>query len=118
MLHTPERRKAKRYSTRLKVYEENTDTLLGYCEDLSISGLRLMSETPLPANKELKARLDGNGAGEGITLTLFRIWNSITDTTPRYYYSGMHIVGPGEETLDKLQDLIDDLFVKVNQDSQ
>ena len=113
MLYTPERRKAKRYSTRLKVFERASDTLLGYCEDISISGLRLMSETPPPPNEELNVWLGRSDNEEGIPLTLFRTWNSVTDTVPRYYYSGMHIVSPDEETLDKLQELIDDLFVKL-----
>ena len=58
MLQTNERRRAKRFSTRLKVFEQETDILLGYCEDISISGLRLMSEAPLPANQELNVLLD------------------------------------------------------------
>ena len=110
MFQTAERRRAKRYSIRLKVFEQETNTLLGYCEDISNSGLRLMSKTLPPSSKELKVWLDGTGNDYGIKLTLFRVWSSVTDTVPRYFYSGMHIVDPNEQTLDKIQDLIDDLF--------
>jgi len=110
MLQQQNRRKAKRFSVRLKVFEQETSTLLGYCEEISISGLRLMGITPPPSNKELKVWLDGTGDDHGIKLTLFRVWSSVTDTEPRYFYSGMHMVDPDEQALDKIQDLIDDLF--------
>jgi len=107
-----ERRRAKRFSARLKIYDCETGDLIGYCEDLSISGLRLMSETPLPANKEIRAWLDRNenNSGTGISLTLFRVWQAFSETARRYYYTGMHIINPDEQTLDQLQDLIDNLF--------
>ena len=112
MLHTTERRKTKRFSTRLRVFEQETNTLVGYCDDISISGLKLMSSVPPPANKELRVWLDGAGKVDGIPLTLFRVWNSVTDTEPRYYYAGMHIVEASERALDRIQELIDDLFIE------
>ena len=111
MLDTTERRRAKRFSTRLKVYDRETNNLLGYCEDLSFTGVRLMSEAPIPENRELTVLLDHADDGTGILLTLFRVWQAVSESVPRYYYTGLHIVNPDEETLDNLQDLIHELFV-------
>ena len=111
MLNQGERRKAVRFSVRLKVYDQGSSKLIGYCEDISLNGIRLMSETPLPTNMEVNVSLDRNDNGTGISLTLYRVWQAVSETVPRYYYTGLHIVSPDDQTLDSIQDLIHDLFV-------
>ena len=111
MLDPAERRKSKRYSVRLKVYEQETGKMLGYADDISIHGIRLMSNEPIQAKNEISVWLDKTEDNPGISLTLYRIWSSISDTEPSYYYAGMYFISPSVESLDAVQELINDLYL-------
>ena len=51
-LQFDDKRKLKRFSVRLKVYEKTTGKLLGYAEDLHTDGMKLMrnAASGLPSN--------------------------------------------------------------------
>ncbi len=107
-----EYRKLKRYSARLKVFEQETGMLLGYTENLHTEGMKLMSKEPIPDKKEIQIFLgdsDADGKGEKILLSVFRIWSGFSDTVPRFYYSGLHFIDPSDEALDSIQAIIDEL---------
>lgn len=110
MKHADERRRAQRYSTRLSLIEQDTGEVLGYCDEISLSGVRLISETPLPDKQELRVWLGRTEDYTGIPLSLFRVWKAFSDSDPRSYYAGLHIIDINKETQEKLQELIDELF--------
>ena len=105
-------RKLKRYSTRLRVFEQGTDKLLGYTEDLNFKGLKLTGEEPVIEGKEIHLWLeatDADGKSTRILLSAYRVWSAFTDTEPRYFYSGLHFVDPSEAALDSIQAVINTL---------
>jgi hypothetical protein len=107
-----ENRKLKRYSVRLKVFTQESDELLGYAEELHTEGIRIKSKESIPDKKEIKIWFGGSGVDEKekrIAVTAYRVWSSFQDTVPRFYYSGLHFINPSEETLDSIQELIDEI---------
>ena len=101
-----------RYSTRLRVYEQGTDNLLGYTEDLHMKGIKLISDGPVIEGREIHLWLevaDKDGRPTKILLNAYRIRSAFTDTEPRYFYTGLHFVNPSEAALDSIQAVIDSL---------
>ncbi|MFQ5659128.1 MAG: hypothetical protein ACE5GZ_01780 [Gammaproteobacteria bacterium] len=108
-----EHRKLKRYTVRLKVFDQKTGKLLGYAENLHTEGMKLMSKDPIPEKKEIQIWFGSNPEDDDkekrISLTVYRIWSSFTDAVPRFYYSGLHFVDPSIEIQDNIQALVNDL---------
>jgi len=111
-LKTNEQRRLKRFSLRLKVYSQLTDALLGYAKNLHIDGMMISSKVPIHDNQELEvwfgATKDEKRTNR-IFLSAYKVWSSFTDDGDRHYYSGLHFVSPSEDTLDRIQSLLDDL---------
>ncbi len=104
-------RKLKRYSVKLKVYEQKSGKIIGYIEDISIHGMNVKSTERFPEMHELDVWL---GASEGsesdkIQLAVIKVWDAFTDTIPRLYSTGLHFIAPSEQALDQLQKLIYEL---------
>ncbi len=111
-LKVKEKRRLKRFSVRLKVYSQHTDELLGYAGNLHIEGMMIASRKPIQDNQEIQiwfgATKDEKRLNR-IFISGYKVWESFTDNDERYYYSGLHFVSPSEETLDKIQSLLDNL---------
>jgi len=106
------RRALKRYSVNLRVFNQETGAIVGYAKDLSISGMKLMSEEPIPEKTEIQiwfGASQDDKEEERIKLTAFSVWGSFTDTEPRHYYTGLHFSDPSEAALDRIQALIHSL---------
>lgn len=111
-LQDSEKRRLKRFSARLKVYSQLTDELLGYSDNLHTEGMRIVSKKPIPKNQELQIWFGATKEEKKLNrifLSAYKVWESFTDNDDRFYYSGLHFVSPSEETLDKIQSLLDDL---------
>lgn len=107
-----ERRKLKRYSTRLRVFNQETGELLGYAENFHTQGMMLMSKEPIPDKKEIHICFgiaNEDTEQKKISLTTYKIWNSFTDTSPRLYCTGLFFSKPSNEALDKIKRLIEEL---------
>ncbi len=107
-----EKRRLKRFSVRLKVYSQLTDELLGYAENLHIAGMMLASKELIPEKQEIQIWF-GTTKDEKrlnrIFLSAYKVWTGFADTEDSLYYSGLHFVSPPEETMDKIQILLDSL---------
>ena len=111
-LQAQEKRRFKRFDTRLKVYDQGTDSLVGYAQNLSIGGMMIVTQEPLVKNQEL--RIWFGAAKEEkhlnrIFLSAYTVWISFNENKERLYYSGLHFVSPSEATLDSIQELMYDL---------
>jgi len=106
-----ENRKLKRYSVKLKVYNQETGKLIGYIEDINIHGMNIKSTDRFPEMQEVKVwfGVDSYRKSEKIDLTVIKVWDAFTDTIPRFYNSGLHFITPAEHTLDLLQEMIFEL---------
>lgn len=105
-------RRLPRYSTRLKVFDQETGDLIGYTEDLHLKGIKLSSDEPVQEGKEIRIWLETSSEEknpERISLHAYRVWSAFSDTDPRYYYTGLHFIDTSEETLDSLQVIIENL---------
>lgn len=106
-----ENRKLKRYSVKLKVYSQETGKIIGYIEDINISGMNIKSTDRFPDMQEVKVwfGVDSYNKSEKIGLTVIKVWDAFTDTIPRFYNTGLHYINPDEDTLDLLQEMIFEL---------
>lgn len=74
--------------------------------------MMIVSKQPIPEKQELQVWF---GAAKDekrlnrIFLSAYKVWNSFNDTEERLYYSGLHFVSPSEDTLDRIQSLLDEL---------
>jgi c-di-GMP-binding flagellar brake protein YcgR len=87
-----ERRAYERYSVNfyLRVIDVDSDTLLGNVVDISLNGMRLVSETLLPVDKTHRVRMEialGEDDTEHVDFVATSIW-SREDLTPGLYESG------------------------------
>jgi hypothetical protein len=111
-----EKRQLKRFSVRLKAYSQKTNKVLGYVVNLHTEGMMLMSKATLPENKEIKIWFGAGNRGElqnKISITVYRVWSSFTETIPRLYCTGLHYINPSDEALDKIKALTDDLGPQI-----
>jgi hypothetical protein len=107
-----EKRKQKRYPVHLKVFSQKADELLGIIEDLSIIGIKILSENPIADKKEIIIWLGASKDGKEekrIPLTAYKNWDAFTTDAPCLYYSGLHFINPSEKALDMLQEHVDNL---------
>ncbi|MGY8814938.1 MAG: PilZ domain-containing protein [Gammaproteobacteria bacterium] len=105
-------RKFHRYSVRLKVFNEESGTLIGYADDISIYGMNLKSVKPFPDGKEVKIWFGTSSqkrSEDKISLTVFKIWGAFPDKLPRLYSTGLHFVIPSDDALDAIQNLVSEL---------
>ena len=108
-----ERRTYDRYSVNfyLRVIDLDSDTLLGSIVDISLSGMRLVSEVPLPVGKTCHVRLDialGEDDKEQVVFDTTSIWTR-EDLIPGQYESGWsNTLSP--EAFKSVQRLIDKIL--------
>lgn len=87
-----ERRAYERYSINfyVRVIDLDSDTLLGNVVDLSLSGMRLVSEVPLPVEKTCHVRMHialGEDYKDQVDFVTTSVW-ARADLTPGLYESG------------------------------
>ncbi|MGB1800914.1 MAG: hypothetical protein ACPHLK_08820 [Gammaproteobacteria bacterium] len=108
-LQVAEKRRLKRFSAKLKVYSQLDDELIGYSENLNTQGMMVVTKSPLIIHKEYKIWFGANkeeAKENRISITAYKVWDSVTADGERFYYSGLHFVAPEEESLDKIQGLL------------
>jgi hypothetical protein len=107
-----ERREYERHSVNfyLRVIDLDSNTLLGNVVDISLSGMRLVSEVPLPVENTYNVRMDmvlGEDYKEHVDFVTTSIW-AREDITPGMYESGWrNTLSP--EAFQSIQQLIDRL---------
>ncbi len=92
----------------MRVIDLDSDTLLGNVVDLSLSGMRLVSDVPLPVEKTCHVRMDialGEDYKKQVDFVTTSIW-SRADLTPEQYESGWsNSLSP--EAFQSIQRLLD-----------
>ena len=108
-LQAKEKRRLKRFSARLKVYNQLTDELMGYSENLHHEGMMIITREPIQKNQELEIWFGTTKEDKRLNrifVTAYKVWESFTENGERFYYSGLHFVMPSEDTQDRIQDLL------------
>lgn len=108
-----ERRQQERYglSSHLSVYSQTNDLLVGHIVDISLGGMMLLSEEPLPTGKQFYFWLDiclGGTAQDRVPLEAISVWGK-PDANPGLYNTGFRFVNLSTATLLSVHSLIDQL---------
>ncbi len=97
----------------LRVYTREADDLLGQVVDISLGGMRLLSDFPLPTKKLFSVWMDislESGKKEKVALEARSVW-SREDDNPGFYLTGFQYVNPSPQALRTIQAVIDELSV-------
>lgn len=108
-----ERRQQERYSlsSHLNAYSQSNNLLVGYVVDISLGGMMLLSEEPLPTGKSFYFRLDvrlGDNHQDQMLLEAISVWGK-PDANPGLHNTGFRFANLSTATLLSLHNLIDRL---------
>ena len=96
----------------LRIFDQSNGALLGHVIDISEDGLMLLSEVPIEINKDFDLTLEMPASDDGdnkkISFKARSIWQS-KDTNPDLVDTGFQLIDPDIESVEAIQDLIDEL---------
>jgi hypothetical protein len=95
----------------LRVFDRNTERLVGHVADLTTEGLMLISEQPLAMNVTYDLKMDIPAAEQETVVIVFSarsVWSK-PDINPHFYDTGMQLMDPPAEVLSAIGKLVNDL---------
>ena len=95
----------------LRAFDQDTQELLGHVVDISTRGIMLISDKPIPTDKDFRLWLDvpqEEGGRERLFIETHSLWSK-RDVNPSFYDTGFSILNASPEALLRIQLLIDDL---------
>ena len=95
----------------LRVFNQDTGSLLGHIVDVSTGGMKVVSENPIPTEKDFRLRMEvpqEGGSAEGVLLNAHSLWCS-KDANPDFYATGFRLVNPDRAIIKLIYDIIEDL---------
>lgn len=93
----------------LKIFEQDSDELLGRLGDITEKGFLLISDKGLPVEKEFDLRMklpDTFPDEDEIEFTAESVWSQ-KDVNPDFYATGFKITGISAEAKQTISELID-----------
>lgn len=96
----------------LRVFDVETDSLLGHVIDIHTGGLSIGGEWPLPQNKSFQLRMTLPGDGdepETVSIHARCVWSQEDEERPRFYRSGFSLIQPNPRTVQTIGELISSL---------
>lgn len=110
---TEEKRAYERYSVEfyLSVYDRETDALVGHVVDISLGGLQLLSEAPIPAGEDFRFRMEvslESGRQETVEFEAWPVWQS-EDLNPGFYNAGFQFTDLSPGAAQSVQAIIDEI---------
>jgi len=108
-----EKRELKRWQLifYLRVFDQETGSLLGHIVDITTEGLMLISETPIPTERDYRLWIEipqEGGERQRIPLEARSLWHD-RDINPACFDTGFRLINITPEALHKIRLLIDDL---------
>jgi hypothetical protein len=103
-----------------RVFEEETDSLLGHAVNISQEGILLVSSTPLPREQAYKICLQvpsENGVMENLHFKARSIWCR-QGASPALFNIGCRLITPHEAELSRLESLIAKLKFLTSQSGE
>ena len=94
----------------LRVFDNETETLLGHVGDINLDGLMLIGESPIETHRIYSLRMEIPGSGhknEHISLEAESAW-SRQDANPDFYDTGFRLIDPTPNSVRMIRELIDD----------
>ena len=108
-----EHRKLKRWHViyYLRIFDQDTGSLLGHLVDVTTEGMKMVSERAIPVHEDWRLKMDVPLEGETGQEVLFQarsMWSG-KDTNPDFYATGFQIANPEPGTIQVIQSMIDGL---------
>jgi c-di-GMP-binding flagellar brake protein YcgR len=109
-----ERREYERYGAdfHLAVLEPNNDAPLGQLVDISMGGMRLLSERPIATGAQLELILDialESGRAEKVALQAESVWGK-EDDNPGFYQTGFRFLNLSRAATEAVEAIIQELM--------
>lgn len=106
-----ERRALKRWHLifYLRVFNQDTEELLGHIIDISESGMMLVSDAPIPVHQEFHVWIDVPeevGPRQRIHLQAYSLW-SRNDINPDFYDTGFRLTNTTSRAMYHIETLIE-----------
>ncbi len=97
----------------LRVFDNETNKLVGYIGDISTKGVMLVSEKPIKTDKVFSLSLHLNPTNDRreprvVNFDARSIWCR-NDVNPDLYDTGFELIDLAEETVEEISELIDDI---------
>ena len=97
----------------LRVFDNETDALLGYASDVNFGGLMLIGESHIETHRMHRLRMEIPVKGhktEHISLEAESLW-SRQDADPEFYDTGFRLIDPTPNAVRMIRQLIDDVTI-------
>ncbi len=95
----------------LRVFDQDTDSLLGHLVDITTEGMKMVSEKPILTEKEFRIRMEvplKSSSAEEVSLNAHSLWCS-KDANPDFYATGFRLINPERAVINIIRALIDEL---------
>ncbi len=94
----------------LRVWDLDTKQVLGHIVDINMGGMMLISEKPIPTNREYSLEIRWEDAETGHQTIRFRATSCWCkpDVNASFYDSGFQLLDQAPDVLDPIQDMIKD----------
>jgi c-di-GMP-binding flagellar brake protein YcgR len=107
------RRNQERYSLEyfLRIVDQDTESMLGHIIDISTGGMRLISEAPIPTQRDFRLWMEislESGAQGKFALEARSVW-SREDINPQLYDTGFSFIALSAEARSSIANLIREL---------
>jgi hypothetical protein len=93
----------------LRVFDRNTDQLLGHLVNITPQGIMLISEEPLAVDVVFQLRMKLPAAMveyEHLDFEAKSIWNGL-DSNPKFYDTGLQLIDVAQDKIAIIEDLIE-----------
>lgn len=95
----------------LRAFDQDAQNLIGHVVDITTAGMKLISDNPIPVDREFNVWLDvpqEDGERKRIYLKAHSLWSERA-ANPDFYDTGFHLVNPTPEAVHSIRLVIDDL---------
>ena len=108
-----ENRKLKRWHLiyYLRVFDQDSDSLLGHLVDITTEGVKMVSEIPIPTEKDFRLRMEvplESSKAEEVMFEAHSLWCR-RDTNPDFFAAGFRLVNPKRTVVNLIRGLISEL---------
>lgn len=94
----------------LRVWDVKKDQLLGHIVDINTDGLMLISEMPIPTQKEFNLEIrwsTPDGENQKLNFKAQSRWSN-NDINAAFYDTGFQLIDPDKDVLDPIKAMIED----------
>jgi len=95
----------------LRIFDQDTGSLLGHLVDISTEGMKMVSEMPIPTEKEFHFKMEvplEHSTAEELLLGAYSLWCN-RDANPDFFATGFRLVNPERAAIRVISALIEEL---------